>query len=93
MSGTSVRDSASLITLYGRPGCHLCEQAHAILSALAPALGFALRTVDVGSDSALEARYGERIPVVVAGGREVLAWPFTRAAARQALIRGMRDEG
>jgi hypothetical protein len=93
MSGTSVRDSASLLILYGRPGCHLCEQAHATLAALAPALGFALRTVDVGSDPQLEARYGERIPVVMAGGRELLAWPFTRATARQALRQEMKDEG
>ena len=59
------------VTLYGRPGCHLCEDARAVLERLRDELGFAIDEIDGEGDDALHARYLERIPVVAVGGVEL----------------------
>lgn len=62
------------VLLYTTLGCHLCEQAEAIIQQVMPA-GWQLSHVDVAEDDALLQAYGERIPVVKINGQE-LAWPF-----------------
>ena len=62
-----------------------------MLVAVGEKLGLRLQTVDVDADPALAARYGETIPGVTLEGEEVLAWPFTRATARQVLERALRE--
>ena len=60
------------VTLYGRPGCHLCDEARATILALGPEAGeIELREVDIESHERLLAAYLERIPVVEVEGREV----------------------
>lgn len=54
-----------LLTVYGREYCHLCHDMVAALEALQPVYGFRLEVVDVDDDEALEARYGEWVPVLV----------------------------
>jgi glutaredoxin len=80
-----------VLTLYSRPDCHLCEQAHAILVALQPAFGYELRTVDIDRDPDLVAHYGVTIPVASLDGEELLVWPFTRAAAHAVLRDRLRE--
>ncbi|NLT06114.1 MAG: glutaredoxin family protein [Solirubrobacterales bacterium] len=58
------------VTLYGKPGCCLCDDARAELAALGERLGFAVEEVDVSVDPVLHRRYGERIPVVAVDGEE-----------------------
>lgn len=65
----------SEILLYTTLGCHLCEQAEAIIRQIMPA-SWQLSYVDVAEDDALLQAYGERIPVVKINGQE-LAWPFS----------------
>ena len=60
-----------VVTLYGRPGCHLCDDARAALVPLAAELGFALEEVDIEADDDLHGRYLERIPVVALDGEEL----------------------
>jgi glutaredoxin len=61
-----------VVTLYTRPGCHLCEEARDGILALRDRLpSFELREVDIDRDDSLQARYMERIPVVEVGGRVV----------------------
>jgi hypothetical protein len=59
------------LTLYGRTYCHLCEDMLAALQPLAAQLGFTVDVVDVDSDPALEARFGEWVPVLVHGDTEI----------------------
>jgi len=59
------------VTLYGRDGCHLCDDARAVLERLRASAPFALEEVDIESDPALHARYLERIPVIVLDGEEL----------------------
>ncbi len=60
------------LTLFARTYCHLCEDMVRELEPFAAELGFSLAQVDVDSDPALDARYGEKVPVLVdAEGREI----------------------
>lgn len=62
------------VTLYGTAGCHLCEQAKALLSSLA------VLHVDIADDDVLLERYGMRIPVLLrADTGEEIDWPFDAA--------------
>jgi glutaredoxin len=61
------------VTLYGRPGCHLCDEARAAILALD---GIDLREVDIESDDRLFAAMLERIPVVEVEGRVVSELEF-----------------
>jgi glutaredoxin len=56
------------VVLYGRPECHLCDEARALLRGLD---GVRLREVDIDGDDGLLAAYLERIPVVEVDGRIV----------------------
>lgn len=60
------------LTLYTTAGCHLCEQAEALLDAA----GIPFVPVDIEADLTLLERYGVRIPVVRDSGGRELGWPF-----------------
>jgi glutaredoxin len=55
------------LVLYGRPGCHLCDDARAVLERI----GHPFEEVDIEADDALLARYLERIPVIALDGTEL----------------------
>ena len=59
------------LTLYGRTYCHLCDDMIAGLRELQTGVRFELEVVDVDSDPALEARYGELVPVLVGSAGEI----------------------
>jgi hypothetical protein len=60
-----------LVTLYGKPGCHLCDEARAVVERVRAERPFELREVDVSLDPALFREYGERIPVLTLDGEEL----------------------
>lgn len=60
------------VTLYGKPGCHLCEAARETLLEMRAGLEFELVEVNIQDDPALFALYAEEIPVVAVEG-EVLS--------------------
>jgi hypothetical protein len=63
------------VVLFGRPGCHLCDDARAVLERLRDRTGlFELEEVDIERDDALHARYLERIPVVALDGEELFEY-------------------
>ena len=59
------------VTLYTRPGCHLCDEARAALRRAQARAPFALEEIDIEGDDALHARYLERIPVIALDGQEI----------------------
>lgn len=73
------------VTLYGKPGCHLCEDARAVLDAVRAERPFELEEVDVTLDPRLHARYGERIPIVAIGGEEAFELYVDPGALRERL--------
>jgi glutaredoxin len=61
-----------VVTLYTRPGCHLCELAREAIEGLRDELPpFELAEIDIDRDEGLLARFLERIPVVAVDGRVV----------------------
>lgn len=58
------------ITLYSRPGCHLCEAAKAAIDPLLLEFGALLREVNIDADPVLTERYGWDIPVIFIGSRK-----------------------
>jgi hypothetical protein len=63
--------AVSVVTVYGRPGCHLCDDALAVLERVRADHPFALETLNIEDDDALMRAYLERIPVVAVDGEEV----------------------
>ncbi len=59
------------ITLFSRPGCHLCDDARAALEAVRATHPFLLEERDIEADDATFKAYLERIPVVALEGREL----------------------
>ncbi|MGB7845508.1 MAG: glutaredoxin family protein [Candidatus Acidiferrum sp.] len=58
------------VTLYTRPGCHLCEAAKALLEPLLSEFGATLREVNIDEDAELKQRYGWDIPVIFIGAHK-----------------------
>ena len=83
---TEASEPAPLVTLYGRPGCHLCDEAREELLALrGEGARFELHEVDIEDDERLLRAHLERIPVIEVDGEEVSrAGPRQRCAARGA---------
>ena len=78
------------VTLYGKPDCHLCDEAEYGLMRLSRRVGLTYRKVDIQTSPDLFARFRYRIPVVEVEGGATLDWPVSeeqvwtavRAAAR-----------
>jgi glutaredoxin len=62
------------VTLYGKPGCHLCDEARALVREALTGREAELTEVDVTLDPVLERRYGERIPVLALDGEELFQY-------------------
>lgn len=71
------------LTLYTRPGCHLCEDAVAVLERI----GEPFEEIDISGDRELEAEYGDRIPVIMLDGREHGYWRVEEQRLRRDLAK------
>ncbi len=74
------------LTLYARPGCHLCEEVSVSLDEMHGPESYL--TIDIESDDKLLVRYGHRIPVLAVDGVDQLEAPISGPDLR-ALIRGL----
>lgn len=77
-------DSATL-TVYSRHHCHLCDEMIAALQEMQGRFRFSLDVVDVDGDPQLARLYGERIPVLAHGGRELCHHFLDRASVAEYL--------
>jgi glutaredoxin len=75
----------SVVTVYSKPDCHLCEEAMATLRGLQRELAFELRELDITTRDALHRAYFERIPVVAVDGEEVCELVVSEALVRERL--------
>jgi glutaredoxin len=75
------------VTLYGRPGCHLCDDAREVIARVCADLGESFEEVSIDDDPALRERYGEEIPVTLVDGRQHTFWRVDEARLRAALAR------
>ena len=82
--------STARITLYSRPGCHLCDDALAVLERVRTEHSFALEAVNIEDDDALLRAYLERIPVVAVDGEDVYDYYVDERDLRARLARVSR---
>ncbi len=73
------------LTLYTRQRCHLCEEAKYALAPVLMEFGVALREIDVDTDPALAARFGEQVPVLMLDDRKLAKLRIDAAQVRRAL--------
>ncbi|HVS19310.1 MAG TPA: glutaredoxin family protein [Planctomycetota bacterium] len=59
------------LTLYSRPGCHLCELLEQDLERADLGRPVSLEVLDISGDARLEEHYGKRIPVLLAAGKPI----------------------
>jgi hypothetical protein len=71
--------AAARLALVTRPGCHLCDEAKAIMDRVAATTGETWTEFDVTGDIELEREYGDRVPVVLLDGAEHGYWRVEEA--------------
>jgi hypothetical protein len=75
------------ITLLGRPGCHLCDDARLVVARVAEEVGVGWEERSIVDDRALLEEYSEQIPVVLVDGRQHTFWRVDEQRLRAALTR------
>jgi glutathione S-transferase len=75
------------VTLYGKPGCHLCDDARAVVERVRAEHPFELLEVDVSLDPELFREYGERIPVLELDGEELFEFHVEEAVLMERVDR------
>lgn len=73
----STSDAPAPVLLFGRAGCHLCDDARTVVEAVCAEADVAWAEVDLdapGTDPALREQYGEYVPVVTVGGVQQGFW-------------------
>ena len=78
---------ATTVTLLSRPGCHLCDDARAIVTRVVGEVsGVALEERSILDDEALLERYRDEIPVVLIDGAVHTIWRVDESRLRSALL-------
>ena len=85
MTTGPVRAAGPRVVMYGRPGCHLCEQAREVIARVCEDLGEEYVEISIDDDPALLEEYGEEIPVTLVDGRRHDFWRVDEARLRTAL--------
>jgi glutaredoxin len=75
------------LTLYSRPGCHLCDEMKAVVDRVAPTIAepVSLEVVDISTDASLEAAYGLEIPVLLVNGKKAAKYRVAESDLRRVL--------
>ena len=77
--------SVARITLLGRPGCHLCDDARAVIERVAADLGVAWEERDITASPDDMREYWDKIPVTLVDGVQIDFWRVSEARLRAAL--------
>ena len=81
------------LTLYSRPGCHLCDEMKAVVrrvTAEAP-VPVTVEEVNIEGNADLERLYGLEIPVLLADGKKAAKYRITRDALLRLILATPRD--
>jgi hypothetical protein len=73
------------VTLIGKPGCHLCDEARTVIEAVTAELGVGYEERSILDDPELHAQFWEQIPVTLVDGRQHDFWRVSPDRLRAAL--------
>jgi hypothetical protein len=76
---------AARVTLIGKPGCHLCQDARAVVEQVCAEVGTGWQEISILDDGQLAEEYGEQIPVVLVDGARHSYFRVEPEALRDAL--------
>jgi glutaredoxin len=74
------------VTLYSRPGCHLCDEMKRLVTTVSRNQPVILTEIDISADPDLERQYGLEIPVLVIDGRKAAKYRVTEETLRRLLL-------
>ena len=75
------------LTLYSKPGCHLCDVMKQVIEEVAARVPLTLDVVDISADPALLDRYGLEIPVLLIDGKKAAKYRLTERELEEKLRR------
>lgn len=84
---TVAEGPAPRVRLYSKPGCHLCDDARAVIEEVCAETGTTYDEVDISADAELMRVYGEQIPVTFVDGAQHDYWRVDADRLRNALNR------
>ena len=74
------------LTIYSRPGCHLCDEMKAVIRRVIQSRSdIAIDEIDISTDSGLIERYGLEIPVLLLDGKKIAKYRTTEEALARIL--------
>lgn len=73
------------VTLYTRAGCHLCDDARAVVERVCADLGEGFEEIDIDADPDLRERFGDEVPVTFVDGKQHDFWRVSEERLRAAL--------
>ena len=78
------------VTLYSRPGCHLCEVVKEQLETIRRETDFHIEERNIDEEASLRERYNDDIPVVAVNGRDVFKHRIDMVKFREILSSEIR---
>ncbi|MET8684350.1 glutaredoxin family protein [Streptomyces sp. NPDC004732] len=82
---TKRKPQERLVTLIGKPGCHLCDDAQSVIEKVCGELGTPWEKKDITQDEELHRAYWEQIPVVLVDGEQHTFWRVDETRLRREL--------
>jgi glutaredoxin len=86
-------NAALQITLIGRQGCHLCEDAQTVLAGVIarfasenPLVEYVIEDIDVDSDLELRDKYSDEVPVLLVNGQQIAFLRFDGERISEKLV-------
>ncbi|HEX6485421.1 MAG TPA: glutaredoxin family protein [Nocardioidaceae bacterium] len=83
---TELGETPPRVVLYTKPGCHLCDDARAVVAAVCAELGESFDEVDITASDELVREFGEQIPVTFVDGEQHDFWRVDAERLRAALV-------
>ena len=80
------------VRLYGRQGCHLCQDAAQLLSTMHSEFDFWVEKIDIDQDPAIREKLHELVPVVTFNGGNRINTRITEDRLRRAFRRAISQE-
>ncbi|PYR33026.1 MAG: hypothetical protein DMF92_00230 [Acidobacteria bacterium] len=73
-----------VLTIYSRPGCHLCDEMKAVVLRAARSVPLTVEEIDISLDAELDERYGPEIPVLMVNGKKAAKYPVLMVNGKKA---------
>jgi glutaredoxin len=80
-----MKSSPREVIIYSRPGCHLCDEAKAVIKRVAAQVPIILHEVNIDNDPDARARFNEEIPVIFIDGRKAFKYHIEESELRRRL--------